>query len=57
MISENNLPKLCLIYGNQKLLVEETVDLIIDERLKDRNHEWALERFYSEELLLSLIHI
>jgi len=51
MISENNLHKLCLIYGNQKLLVEETVDSIIEERLKDRPHEWALERFYTEELL------
>ena len=36
MTSENNLHKLCLIYGNQKLLVDETVDSIIEERLKDR---------------------
>ena len=51
MISENNLHKLCLIYGNQKLLVDETVDSIIKERLEGRPYEWALERFYSDELL------
>ena len=51
MISENNLHKLCLIYGNQKLLVDETVDSIIKERLKGRPYEWALERFYSDELI------
>ena len=51
MISENNLHKLCLIYGNQQLLVEEIVESIIEDRLKGRQHEWALERFYSDELL------
>ncbi len=51
MFSENILHKLCLIYGNQQLLVEETVESIIEERLKGRLHEWALERFHSDELL------
>ena len=51
MTFENNLHKLCLIYGNQQLLVEETVDSIIEDRLKGRQHEWALERFNSHELL------
>ena len=53
MTFENNLYKLCLIYGNQQLLVEETVDSIIEDRLKGRQHEWALERFNSHELLKS----
>jgi len=47
----NNLHKLCLIYGNQQLLVEETVDSIIEDRLEGRHHEWSLERFKSNELL------
>ena len=51
MTFENNLHKLCLIYGNQQLLIEETVDSIIEDRLKGRQHEWALERFNSHELL------
>ena len=53
MISENNLHKLCLIYGNQKLLVDETVDSIIEDRLKGRQHEFALESFNLHELLKS----
>ena len=53
MTFENNLHKLCLIYGNQQLLVEETVDSIIEDRLKGRQLEWALERFNSHELLKS----
>ena len=51
MTFKNNLHKLCLIYGNQQLLVEETVDSIIEDRLKGRKHEWAFERFYLNELL------
>ena len=51
MYSENNLHKVCLLYGNQQLLVEEIVESIIGDRLKDRQNEWALERFYSNELL------
>ena len=51
MAFENNLHKLCLIYGNQQLLVEETVYSIIEDRLNGRQHEWALERFNSHELL------
>ena len=53
MNSENKLHKLCLIYGNQQLLVEETVDSIIEDLLKGRQHEWGLERFNSHELLKS----
>jgi len=48
---ENNLHKLCLIYGNQQLLVEETADSIIEDLLKGSQREWALERFNSQELL------
>ena len=51
MTFENNLHKLCLIYGNQQLLVEEAVDSIIDDRLEGRHREWSLERFRSHELL------
>ena len=51
MSFEKNLHKLCLIYGNQQLLVEETVGSIIKDRLEGRQHEWALERFDLHELL------
>ena len=51
MTFEHNLHKFCLIYGNQQLLVEETVDSIIEDRLEGRQHEWSLERFKSNELL------
>ena len=51
MTFENNFNKLCLIYGNQQFLVEETVDSIIKDRLEGRQHEWALERFNLNELL------
>ena len=53
MTFKNNLHKLCLIFGNQQLLVDETVDSIIEDRLKGRQHEWGLERFNSNELLKS----
>ena len=51
MTFEKKLHKLCLIYGNQQLLVDETVDYIIEDRLEGRQHEWALERFNLHELL------
>ncbi|MBG55778.1 MAG: DNA polymerase III subunit delta [Deltaproteobacteria bacterium] len=51
MIPKNNLHKLYLVYGNQKLLIKEKVYSIIEDILKDRQHDWGLERFYSEELL------
>ena len=51
MNSENKLHKICLIYGNQQLLVDETTDSIIEDLLEGRQHEWALERFNAHELL------
>ena len=50
MIPENKLHKLCLIYGNQQLLVKEAVDSIIEERLKGQQYEWSLERFNTHDL-------
>jgi DNA polymerase-3 subunit delta len=40
-----------LIYGNQQLLVEETTNSLIDQRLEGREHEWSLERFNAQEML------
>jgi len=51
MISKSDLHKLYLIYGNKQFLVNEFVESIIEEILKGRQHEWALERFYSDELI------
>ena len=51
MIPNNILHKLCLIYGNQQLLVEEAVDSIIEERLKGQKYEWSLERFNAHDLI------
>ncbi len=51
MAFENNLHKLCLIYGNQQLLVEETADSLIEDRLIGRQSELSLERFKSHELI------
>ena len=52
-MTNHNLPhKICLIYGNQQLLVEETTNNLIDERLDDREREWSLERFNAQEKFL-----
>ncbi|MBT3214322.1 MAG: DNA polymerase III subunit delta [Deltaproteobacteria bacterium] len=51
-MTNQNLPhKICLIYGNQQLLVEETTNSLIDQRLEGREHEWSLERFNAQEML------
>ena len=51
-MTNHNLPhKICLIYGNQQLLVEETTNNLIEERLEDREREWSLERFNAREML------
>ena len=51
MTNHNSPHKICLIYGNQQLLVEETTNNLIDERLDDREREWSLERFNAQEML------
>jgi len=53
MTSQNLSHKICLIYGNQQLLVEETTNSLIDQRLEGREHEWSLERFNAQEMLKS----
>ena len=51
-MTNHNLPhKICLIYGNQQLLVEEPTNNLIEERLEDREREWSLERFNAQEML------
>ena len=51
-MTNQNLPhKICLIYGNQQLLVEETTNNLLDERLEYREREWSLERFNAQEML------
>ena len=51
-MTNQNLPhKICLIYGNQQLLVEETTNSLIDQCLEGREHEWSLERFNAQEIL------
>ncbi|MEC9068879.1 MAG: hypothetical protein VYC02_02365, partial [SAR324 cluster bacterium] len=51
-MTNHSLPhKICLIYGNQQLLVEETTNNLIEERLEDREREWSLERFNAREML------
>ena len=53
MTNQNLSHKICLIYGNQQLLVEETTNSLIDQRLEGREHEWSLERFNAQEMLKS----
>ena len=53
MTNQNLFHKICLIYGNQQLLVEETTNSLIDQRLEGREHEWSLERFNAQEMLKS----
>ena len=53
MTNNNLFHKICLIYGNQQLLVEETTNSLIDQRLEGREHEWSLERFNAQEMLKS----
>ena len=43
--------KICLIHGNQQLLIEETCKSIIDQILEDREQDWCLERFNVEEII------
>ena len=52
-MNQNLSHKICLIYGNQQLLVEETTNSLIDQRLEGREHEWSLERFNAQEMLKS----
>ena len=51
MMTQNNLHKICLIHGNQLLLVEETANTSIDQRLEGREKDWSLERFNAQEML------
>ena len=53
MTNQNLSHKICLIYGNQQLLVEETTNSLIDQRLDGRAREWSLERFNAQEILKS----
>ena len=53
MTSQNLSHKICLIYGNQQLLLEETTNSLIEQRLEGREHEWSLERFNAQEMLKS----
>jgi DNA polymerase-3 subunit delta len=53
MTNQNLFHKICLIYGNQQLLLEETTNSLIDQRLEGREHEWSLERFNAQEMLKS----
>ena len=51
MTAQNDPHKVCLIHGNQQLLVEETADTLIEQRLEGREQEWNLERFNAQEIL------
>ena len=51
MTNVNDLQKICLIHGNQQLLVEETANSLVEERLEGRQYEWSLERFNAHEML------
>ena len=53
MTNQNLFHKICLIYGNQQLLLEETTNSLIEQRLEGREHEWSLERFNAQEMLKS----
>ena len=53
MTNQNLSHKICLIYGNQQLLLEETTNSLIEQRLEGREHEWSLERFNAQEMLKS----
>ena len=43
--------KICLIHGNQSLLVKETTNTLKNQRLKGRDQEWCFERFNVQEML------
>ena len=53
MTNQNLSHKICLIYGNQQLLLEETTNSLIEQRLEGCEHEWSLERFNAQEMLKS----
>ena len=53
MTNQNLSHKICLIYGNQQLLLEETTNSLIEQRLEGREHEWSLERFNAQDMLKS----
>ena len=53
MTNQNLSHKICLNYGNQQLLVEETTNSLIYQRLEGREYEWSLERFNAQEMLKS----
>ena len=50
-MAPNDPYKICLIHGNQLLLIEETVNTLIDKILENRELEWSLERFNAQEML------
>ncbi len=43
--------RVSLLYGNQQLLIDETLQQLIPRILEDRDPEWVLERFNAEELV------
>ena len=53
MTTQNTPHKICLIHGNQQLLIDETTNNLIEQRLEGREHEWSLERFNAQEMLKS----
>jgi len=53
-MTQNDPHKICLIHGNQLLLVEETANTLIDQRLEGREQEWSLERFNAQEMLKTI---
>jgi len=54
MMTQNDPHKICLIHGNQLLLVEETANTLIDQRLEGREQDWSLERFNAQEMLKTI---
>jgi DNA polymerase-3 subunit delta len=54
MMTQNDLHKICLIHGNQLLLIEETANTLIDQRLEGREQDWSLERFNAQEMLKTI---
>lgn len=46
-----NIPRIHLLYGNQQLRVDETVEAIISSILGDRDRDLCVERFNAGEIL------
>ena len=53
-MTQNDPQKICLIHGNQLLLIEETANTLIDQRLDGREQDWSLERFNAQEMLKTI---